>query len=242
MLECHACQKQMCEACCVGFQKNRDETKFIRRGFWKNDPIYSTISRRNSHLHLITDEEVKLPFCENWEDVRIYNDADWVDSNIDNENSSEDESNVNHASLYGKLTVFDSHSKSDMNQRSPQALFNKKKRNWKLITEEHKGPINVKDTTALDGGLLFPSYHLIIPGYIGMPQTNVLGKQNYHGEEGIPHAVIDGNMGKTINMHAFSTHKKKIMIKRTTFDEITLPDIYGNLMIKKFNGLSWEWI
>ena len=44
--------------------------------------IYRTISQRNTTLQLITDEEVQLPCCELWNDVRIYNDTDHQHLNV----------------------------------------------------------------------------------------------------------------------------------------------------------------
>ena len=63
---------------------------------------------------------------------------------------------------------------------------------------------------SLDGSLLFPSYHVLVPGYIGMPQTHIIGSQgDFPGEEGIPHAVVDTVTAQSIDMECFHSYEKK---------------------------------
>ena len=99
----------------------------------------------------------------------------------------------------------------------------------------------IAQINTLDGGLLFPSYHLLVPGYIHMPQTHVLGSQgNYHGEDGIPHAVVDGITSANMDMDMFLAHNKKIKMKRSSIDDITIPDIFGKLIVKKVQWVELE--
>ena len=78
ILKCNLCQKGMCVCCCHGFKKAMDETKYIDREFWVSDPIYKTLSRAVSLLHVIGGDDFRLPCCEKWEEVRMYNSVDYI--------------------------------------------------------------------------------------------------------------------------------------------------------------------
>ena len=83
-------------------------------------------------------------------------------------------------------------------------------------TKRHNRPYqytvdSFEELVSLDGALIFPSYHVLVPGYIGMPQTHILGRQgDFLGEDGIPHAVIDPITAKNIDMEEFYHSEKTL--------------------------------
>ena len=76
-----------------------------------------------------------------------------------------------------------------------------------------------------------------MPGYIGMPQTLIVGSQgDFADEEGIPHAVVDPITAQNLDMDEFYHSEKNIKIIRTSIDVIEIPDIYGN---RKDTKVEW---
>ena len=150
-----------------------------------------------------------LPCCESWEDVRTYNDVE-----------------------YSKIAQ----SAYPISQEN--CIQVKKKTKMSNIRDSYKTPIE-GGTISLDGALLFPSYHILVPGYIGMPQTHVIGSQgDFYGEEGVPHAVVDSITAKHIDMVEFASHKKKHEIIRSTVDVLQLPNIHGVRTKKKVQWIE----
>lgn len=194
----------MCHDCCLGFKKSMVDSKIINTDFWRNDAIYNTMDDMNRSLHYIPQHEVKLPCCETWDEVRTYNGHEYNDIGV----CSHDDSTT---------SVIVSNKKR------------KKNGVHSCYSQPEKGRV-----LSLDGALVFPSYHLMVPGYIGMPQTHVVGSQgNFHGEEGILHGVVDPVTAKNIDMESYATHPRKLKIIRSSTDLVMIPDIHGGEMQKK---------
>ena len=203
-LECRRCNKKMCGTCCRGFQNAMLETKFISKEFWNTDDIYRTIYGVNTSLHGFTEE--RMPCCESWEEVRTYNDVYFSKHHLNIE---------------------------DLGFADPCIEQDKKKVKISHFGEMYTRPMK-GGQYSLDGALHFPSYHLLVPGYIGLPQTHIIGSQgDFDGEEGVPHAVIASITAKSVDMVEFSTHKKKLGMIRSATEIVELPDINGQRMKKK---------
>ncbi|HIB92119.1 TPA: hypothetical protein EYO57_33865 [Candidatus Poribacteria bacterium] len=205
-LECHRCRKKMCGTCCRGFQKAMLDTKFISKQFWNTDDIYKTMYGVNTSLHGFTEE--RMPCCESWDEVRTYNDVYFSKHHL---------------------------STDDLQFADPCIEQDKKKVKMSHISDIYTHPMEC-GKYSLDGALLFPSYHLLVPGYIGIPQTHIIGSQgDFDGEDGVPHAVIDSITAKSVDMVEFATHNKKLVKIRSTTDIVELPDINGLRREKRYN-------
>ena len=223
-VKCNICQKGMCGSCCVGFQKAMDETKYIDREFWASDPIYNTLSGANTSLHILGNDEFRLPCCEKWDQVRIYNSGEYINDESSSLKEKAHETDLNVCVIHKTLAL---------EKESGYLEKRSQKRKHTCVNTILNNTLFIP-LSSLDGCLVYPSYHLMIPGYIGIPQTHVVGPQTmFPGEKGIPHAVLDPVTAHKIDMEYYKSFPKKTKVLRSITDSVVFPDIHGDKIEKK---------